>query len=408
MGMRGMWQNEVHLEGVFVGPDALLGTVGQGMLVVQDTLLHARFGVAAMSLGGLKRAMQLSHRYAARRKVASGRLMEHPATRARIGAMAASAAALDTYLAVLAEAMDAGVELPEDAFIVCKTSGPELLWEAVDGTMQLLGARGYVETNPVAQLFRDARLLRIFEGPTEPLLVHLGTRAMRDATAQHHLIAELLGAPDVAEQLARASQRVAARLSAHGATRAAAHQWASLLLGGAVTQGVLLAAARLSRVRGTSGCDLAIARFEESFEGALERCTTARADERAALLGQNLASAIEWANAAVGDVEQRLNERIDPLLDVDWTEATPRQPRPARAVRPGDDAHSPSLGYILDWLSEEFQLAPGAASPETSLRDHGLDSLAATRLVVALESHRHGCLVIGTTDGHLYCLGAKK
>jgi 8-amino-7-oxononanoate synthase len=387
LGMRGMWQNAVHLEGVFVGPEAVLGGVGQGMLVVQDTLLHARFGVAAMSLGALKRAMQLSHRYAARRKVSSGRLMDHPATRARIGGMAASAAALDTYLAVLAEAMDAGVALPEDAFIVCKTAGPELLWEAVDGTMQLLGGRGYVESNPAAQLFRDARLLRIFEGPTEPLLVHLGTRAMRDASAQRLLVADRLGAPDIADQLARVATQVAARLSAHGATRAAANQWASLLLGGAVTEGVMLASARIARARGTSGCDLAIARFEERFEAALGRCSTAHADERAALLGQNLESAVEWANNAVGDVEQRSNERIDPLLDVEWVEAAPRQPKPLAARPAGEIVHSPSLVYILDWLSEEFQLAPGAASAETSLRDHGLDSLAATRLVVALESH---------------------
>ena len=386
LGMRAMWQNAVHLEGVFVGTDAVLGTVGQGMLVVHDTLLHARFGVAAMSLGGLKRAVQLSHRYAARRKVSSGRLMDHPATRARIGGMAASAAALDTYLAVLAEAMDAGVELPEDAFIVCKTAGPELLWEAVDGTMQLLGGRGYVETNPAAQLFRDARLLRIFEGPTEPLLVHLGTRAMRDAS-HRALIADRLGAPDIADQLTRAAKQVAARLSAHGATRAAANQWASLLLGGAVTEGVMLASARIARARGTSGCDLAIARFEERFESALGRCSTAHADERAALLGQNLESAVEWANNAVGDVEQRSNDRIDPLLDVEWVEAAPRQPRPLAARRAGESVPSPSLAYILEWLSEEFQLASGAASPETSLRDHGLDSLAATRLVVALESY---------------------
>ncbi|CAN5351887.1 hypothetical protein BH09GEM1_BH09GEM1_04830 [soil metagenome] len=387
LGMRGMWQNSVHLDGVFVGPEAVLGDVGAGMSVAQDTLLHARFGVAAMCLGALKRAIQLSHRYSARRKVASGRLLDHPATRARIGGMAASTAALDTYLVVLAEAMDAGIALTEDAFIVCKTAAPELLWEAVDGTMQLLGGRGYVESNPVAQLFRDARLLRIFEGPTEPLLVHLGTRALRDAGAQKHLIGELLGAPGIADQVARAAQQAAARLSARGATRAAAHQWASLLLGSAVTEAVLLASARLARARGTSGCDLAIARFEERFEAALVRCSTAHADERAALLGQNLESAVAWANEGVGDVEQRSNEQLDPLLEADWVEAAVPRPRPVRAATPGELSASPSLAFILEWLSEEFQLAPNAASADTSLRDHGLDSLAATRLVVALESH---------------------
>ena len=390
LGMRGMLQNAVHLDGAFVGRDAVLGEVGGGIAVAHGTFLHARFGVAAMCLGAIKRAMQLSHRYASRRTIASGRLLDHPATRARIGAMAASAAALDTYLAVIAETLDAGVVLPDDAYIVCKTAAPELLWDAVDSTMQLLGGRGYVESNPVSQLFRDARLLRIFEGPTEPLLVHLGTRAMRDADAQQAFVSERLNAPDVAEHLSRAAGEAAERLSARGATRAAAHQWASLLLGRAVTEGVMLAAARMARVRGTSGCDLSIALFEERFETALSRCGTAHADERAALLGQNLESAVAWANAAVGDVEQRTNVALDPMLQLEWTDAAgqpARQARPDPAETTADAAPSPSLGFILAWLSDEFQFAAGAVSPETSLRDHGLDSLAATRLVVALESH---------------------
>ncbi|MEP6999386.1 MAG: aminotransferase class I/II-fold pyridoxal phosphate-dependent enzyme, partial [bacterium] len=387
MGMRGMLQNTLHLDGAFVGRDAVLGDIGDGIAVAHDTFLHARFGVAAMCLGGIKRAMQLSHRYASRRTVSSGRLLDHPATRARIGGMAASAAALDTYLAIVADALDAGAALSEDAFIVCKTAAPELLWEAVDGTVQLLGGRGYIESNPASQLFRDARLLRIFEGPTEPLLVHLGTRAMRDAGAQHALVSEMLSAPDIAEHLARAAGQAAERLSARGAIRAAANQWASLLLGGAVTEGVMLAAARIARVRGTPGADLAIARFEERFEAALERCGTAHADERAALLGQNLEAAVAWANAAVGDVEQRTNAMLDPMLGTEWTEFAGPPVRFPSQEAPVDRAPSPSLRFIIEWLSDEFQLAAGAVSPETSLRDHGLDSLAATRLVVALESH---------------------
>ncbi len=294
------------------------------------------------------------------------RLLDHPATRARLGGMAASAAALDTYLALVADALDTGTALPEDAFIICKTAAPELLWDAADSAVQLLGGRGYVENNPAAQLFRDARLLRIFEGPTEPLLVHLGTRALRDATAQRTLLTQRLGAPDIAEQLARVAEQAAERLSAHGATRAASHQWAALLLGRAVTEGVMLAAARISRTRGTSGCDLAIAQFEERFEAALIRCGTARADERAALLGQNLESAVAWANESVGDVEQRTNAALDPMLAAEWTGSSV----PVERVEQRDAAEarsSSSLSFILEWLSHEFQLAPGAAGGDTDV-----------------------------------------
>ena len=385
MGMRGMLQNTVHLEGVYVGRETVLGHVGGGIEVAHETFLHARLGVAAMSLGAIKRALQVAHRYASRRRVASGRLLDHPATRARLGAMAASAAALDAYLSMMAELLDARTELPEDAFIVCKTAGPELAWHAVDGAMQLLGGRGYEENNPLAQLLRDTRLLRIFEGPTEPLLVHLGTRTLRDATALHRLLTERLGAPDIAHRIERAAAQATERLSAHGAGRAAANQWASMLVGTAASEGVMLAAGRLARTRGTSGADLAIAWFEERFETALLRCSGAHAAERAALLGQNLDEAFAWANDAVGDVEQRSNVLLDSMLRTLWSDtpapaAASTSPAPVVAV-------SPSLPFIIAWLSDEFQLPAGSASAETSLRDHGLDSLAATRLVVALEGH---------------------
>ena len=398
MGMRGMLQNTVHLEGAYVGRDAVLGHVGGGIEVAHETFLHARFGVAAMSLGAIKRALQLAHRYASRRRVASGRLLDHPATRATLGSMAASAAALDTYLSVVAEMLDAGVALPEDAFIVCKTAGPELLWHAADGAMQLLGGRGYEETNPLAQLLRDARLLRIFEGPTEPLLVHLGTRTLRDASGLRSLLADRLAAPDVANRIERAAAQAMERLSAHGAGRAAANQWASMLVGTAATAGVMLASARLARTRGTSGADLAIAQFEEQFESAVMRCSGAHAAERAALLGQNLDEAFAWANEGVGEVEQQSNALLDPMLRLEWVEGATEKAGPpvaallaGRQSSEGEGPASPglprSLSFIVAWLSEEFQLPAGTAGAETSLRDHGLDSLAATRLVVALEGH---------------------
>ncbi|PAY08607.1 hypothetical protein CK489_12980 [Bradyrhizobium sp. UFLA03-84] len=56
-----------------------------------------------------------------------------------------------------------------------------------DQCVQLLGGRGYDEGTPLAKIYRDARILRFFEGPTETLLSHLGRcllyRATRDEIA---------------------------------------------------------------------------------------------------------------------------------------------------------------------------------------------------------------------------------
>jgi 8-amino-7-oxononanoate synthase len=48
-------------------------------------------------------------------------------------------------------------------------------------------------------------------------------------------------------------------------------------------------------------------------------------------------------------------------------------------------AESALRTFVLDWVREELQLDGARLGPETSLRDLGIDSIAATRLLVALE-----------------------
>ncbi|MCA1510264.1 hypothetical protein I6F31_04575 [Bradyrhizobium sp. NBAIM01] len=48
--------------------------------------------------------------------------------------------------------------------------------------LNLLGGRGYNERTPLAKMYRDARTLRIFDGPTEALLSNLGRCLLSKAT----------------------------------------------------------------------------------------------------------------------------------------------------------------------------------------------------------------------------------
>jgi anthraniloyl-CoA monooxygenase len=46
---------------------------------------------------------------------------------------------------------------------------------SIGSGIQMLGARGFLDTNIVGQFFRDYRLFRIFEGATEAVTVYLGS-----------------------------------------------------------------------------------------------------------------------------------------------------------------------------------------------------------------------------------------
>ncbi|QOL48096.1 AMP-binding protein [Massilia litorea] len=174
MGMRAMPQSAVRFDGVFVADAQVLGTPGAGMDVAQDAMGFARLGIGALCVGAMKRCFQLMARYAARRDIAGGRLLENPVTLLRLHELDCAIQAAESLVEMLASSTDAGEPLPLEACSACKCVLSELLWEAVDRLMQMLGGRGYLETNLAPQLLRDARVLRILEGPSEALYAHLG------------------------------------------------------------------------------------------------------------------------------------------------------------------------------------------------------------------------------------------
>lgn len=320
LGMRGMVQNSIRLDGVEVGEHQLLGELGAGMEVAKDAMLITRLGVAAMSLGGMKRCAQLMHRYASRRHVATGRLLDNPVTLRRFGELLNAIAAVEALVTAVAELVDRGEDVPEEAFIVCKTAGPELLWRAADGLVQLLGGRGYIETNEASRLLRDARIFRIFEGPTEPLHLHLGSRVVHKGTEIESFLADRLGAVDVTRRLREMAERVHAHTletASAFADRTAAIRWAYAQIGELATWAALAAAARRARQRTPSTTLERAAEWARSeMERRYERVVAE--DKTATILASVTADQeVRALKDAIGDVEQQLagaDQEIDPLL----------------------------------------------------------------------------------------------
>ena len=227
MGMRAMVQNALRFDDVFVPDSHVLGQPGGGMEVARDAMAFARLGIGALCVGGMKRCAQLMLRYASRREVAGGRLLDHPVTLARLDDLTCAIAALGALVDILAGLDDRGAGLSQEACMACKCVASELLWEAADMLMQLLGGRGYLEPNLAPLLLRDARVMRILEGPTEALYVHLGAGAHEQAGGCLAFAAGLPGGVAAVAQARAALLGAAAPLSACAAGELCA--WTLLL-----------------------------------------------------------------------------------------------------------------------------------------------------------------------------------
>ena len=307
MGMRAMVQNALRFDDVFVPDEQVLGVPGAGMEVAQDAMAFARLGIGALCVGAMQRCAQLMARYAARRDVVGGRLLDNPVTALRLHELDCAIGAAGALVQALARAMDAadeagsgGVAL-QDACSACKCVLSELLWSAADSLMQLLGGRGYLENNIAARLLRDARVLRILEGPSEALYAHLGALVRTPGNPLARIISGQFGAPALADSLAR--------LPAKGQG-----QWQDWRNGEFAAWTLLAAAAR------GEAAAWAARRLDALRDAiAAERPAAGACPSATALLAR-----VQAYTLAIGDVEQTLPGAayaLDPLLGREAPEA---------------------------------------------------------------------------------------
>ena len=320
MGVRSIMQNSIYFDDVAVRPVHVLGEVGKGMEVADEALLVARLCMGAMSLGGMKRCAQLMLRYASRRVVSTGRLLDSPITQAVFSKLTIKIALVQALVDRLVEVMDQGEYPPEEACMMAKILGSDSLWEAADDLVEMLGGRGYMENNIAPQIMRDCRMLRIGEGANELMTLSVGRRVYHSEKL-HQFLRVQLGCPEMSHRLMEASQQIQDRClspAAPFADRSTALSWAYTLIGQVAIKGVLLAAAQATASRTPSTLlDRAVEWASLQFESALEQALRGNPAEAFLLGAAETTEAINGYIEAIGDLEQAppgVEEAIDPLL----------------------------------------------------------------------------------------------
>ena len=412
MGMRGMVQNSILLKDVPVDSQQLLGEPGGGMDVAQDAMMFGRLGLGAISVGGMKRCAQLMLRYAQRRSIATGSLLNNPVTLIRLNELTAKFLLVETLIHKVASLLDQGLAIPEELYIACKTSGPEFLWQGTDHLMQLLGGRGYIETNLVPQLMRDARLLRIFEGPTETLTMFLGSRVVNKGETLGQFMAQTLGAPDIGQRLQSVAKEIyQRRIAGKFAIRSTAERWAYHLTGEIATLAILWGTAQEAYENSRKqelgrAIDWAKLCFEQKCQNILAGLPSEIFETDAS----TLTSLISQSGESIGDLEQTLageDHELDDLLSKNGAQAQfdlkpnindPKLFHQAGAAKPLEGtaprSKTPQLtqqiaslqNWMKDWLGMKLNLNPNALDLDKSFADYGMDSVMAVDFAFDLES----------------------
>ncbi|AHH17554.1 acyl-CoA dehydrogenase [Nocardia nova SH22a] len=181
MGQEGAWTADVHFDGVRVPASALVGgSVDVGYRAAMISLARGRVHIAALAVGSAQRALDESLRHAATATqggtpIGDFQLVQAHLADMQTGVMAGRALVRDAAAKWVSE---------EDRRIapsVAKLYCTEMVGEVADKAVQVHGGSGYMREMPVERIYRDVRLLRLYEGTSEIQRLIIGGGLVRQA-----------------------------------------------------------------------------------------------------------------------------------------------------------------------------------------------------------------------------------
>lgn len=163
---RGYHNSILEFDNCRVPAANVLGEVDKGFDTANDWLGATRLQVAATCLGRSRRALELAKDWAATREQFGQKIAKFQGVSFKLADMYTQLKASELICFECAWKHDRGSATDLD-FATAKLHASETLAFITDEAIQIFGGMGLAEENPLARLWRDARVERIWEGTSE-------------------------------------------------------------------------------------------------------------------------------------------------------------------------------------------------------------------------------------------------
>ncbi|MBU6252659.1 MAG: acyl-CoA dehydrogenase family protein [Alphaproteobacteria bacterium] len=187
MGQAGAHIADINMDDVKIPGDALVGGIeGRGFQIAMQSLDNGRLSVAGMAVGMGRRALDTAVRYATERKAFGESISNFQLIQAMLADSDAELYAAECMIADACARADRGENIVRKA-AAAKMFATEACGRVVDRCVQVYGGAGYLAEYEAERFFRDARILRIYEGTTQIMQLQIAKHMLRDFAANGHV-----------------------------------------------------------------------------------------------------------------------------------------------------------------------------------------------------------------------------
>jgi acyl-CoA dehydrogenase len=158
---------ELFFDNMSVGEDQLLGEVeGHGFRQLMSQLPYERLMLAVPAAAVIERAVELTVAYCKQRKAFGQSIADFQNTRFKLAECATTAHIVRSFVNDCIQRLLDG-KLDDEAAYMAKWWCSEQQGKVTDECLQLFGGYGYMAEYPIARLYADSRVQRIYGGTTE-------------------------------------------------------------------------------------------------------------------------------------------------------------------------------------------------------------------------------------------------
>jgi alkylation response protein AidB-like acyl-CoA dehydrogenase len=156
----------ITFEDCRIPKENVLGKVGEGYKMGMIILDQARIGVAAQGVGVAQGAFDEALKYSQQRIQFGQPIAKFQAVQWMLAEMATEIEAARLLVYRAAYLKDKGARISVEA-AMAKLAGGEIAMKAANQALQIHGGYGYTKDYPIERIFRDSKIIGIYEGTNE-------------------------------------------------------------------------------------------------------------------------------------------------------------------------------------------------------------------------------------------------